>query len=74
LGEIERGKGNPTIKTLSNIGKALDIPLPQLFDASTPPPSKTRTLSDREVAQIEGAVQVLTALFGRTARRGRVKP
>jgi len=32
LGEIERGKQNPTVKTLIKISKALDVELKDLFN------------------------------------------
>jgi len=32
LGEIERGRGNPTLESLNNLSVALDISLMKLFD------------------------------------------
>lgn len=32
LGEIERGRGNPTLDSLQNLSVALNIPLTELFD------------------------------------------
>jgi len=31
LGEIERGRGNPTLSSLENLAKALDVSVVQLF-------------------------------------------
>ena len=32
LGELERGRGNPSLSSLENLARALNVSLPELFD------------------------------------------
>jgi transcriptional regulator with XRE-family HTH domain len=69
LGSLERGRENPTVRTLAKIAKALGVELTELFDtgdASMMTTGRSRqrhgTLRDAEKEELRRAIKVLQAL------------
>lgn len=73
IGEIERGRGNPTIDTLSKLAHALDVDLGDLFGgAGAPLPVDTYELSVNEVQTVREAARSLEDVVERwEAMQGR---
>lgn len=75
IGEIERGRGNPTIDTLSNLSQALALDITDLFGAGDSwNPLETYGLSARDVQMVREAARSLDVVVERlepTRRRRR---
>ena len=69
LNRLERGTGNPNIKTLQRVADALDVSIAGLLvDAS--PKAQTLQPSLEDAAQSEALKEALAVLFQGLARRG----
>ena len=69
LNRLERGTGNPNIKTLQRVADALDVSIAGLLvDAS--PKAQTLQPSLEDAAQSEALQEALAVLFQGLARRG----
>lgn len=58
LGELERGKGNPTLETLASLAAALGVTCAAFFPQE-PLPSNLYALSDREALVVREALAIL---------------
>ena len=58
IGEVERGRGNPTLTTLASLSEALGVSLIDLLGVD---PDRPR-LSQREVTQVREALESLETL------------
>src|ERR671911_411299 len=69
LNRLERGTGNPNIKTLQRVADALDVSIAGLLEDASP---KAQTLqpSLEDAAQSEALQEALAVLFQGLARRG----
>jgi transcriptional regulator with XRE-family HTH domain len=69
LNRLERGTGNPNIKTLQRVADALDVSIAGLLEDASP---KAQTLqpSLEDAAQSEALQEALAVLFRGLARRG----
>src|ERR671914_1404470 len=69
LNRLERGTGNPNIKTLQRVADALDVSIAALLEDASP---KAQTLqpSLEDAAQSEALQEALAVLFQGLARRG----
>lgn len=67
IGSIERGRSAPTFETLEAIGRALDVPVWQLFFTPREPTEAvnriTHLVSGRSEADLYKAERVLLAMF-----------
>lgn len=77
VGEIERGRGNPTIETLARLAQALGVDTGQLFpqagtiaDISSP---GDYHLSKREMSLVREAVDSLASVLRRTPHSRRTR-
>lgn len=80
IGEIERGRGNPTVDTLFRLSQALDLDVVDLFgSADSWKPMEVYGVSAREVQMMREAARSLgdvvehleSATYGRRRRRFR---
>jgi transcriptional regulator with XRE-family HTH domain len=58
IGEIERGRGNPTLTTLAALGEALGVPLIDLLGVDVDRPR----MSSRQATQVREALESLETL------------
>ena len=66
LGEIERGRGNPTLKSLDNLSKSLGVALSDLFDFEG---EKSEDVLRKEVAaRLNSADQSVLRLLHRALK------
>src|ERR671914_2961363 len=69
LNRLERGTGNPNIKTLQRVADALDVSIAGLV-VDAPPKAQTLQPSLEDAAQSEALQEALAVLFQGLARRG----
>ena len=64
IGEIERGTGNPTIETVSQLAAALDIEIAELFAAERDrmPAEEAYRLSKRDIQIVREAAESLDSV------------
>jgi transcriptional regulator with XRE-family HTH domain len=79
IGEIERGKGNPTVETLHSLALGLDLEMDQLFvtPAKSAGPDALYQIRTRDLQSIREALESADALLSRlgpTRRSLRKKP
>lgn len=65
IGEIERGRGNPTVDTVARLAEALGVAIPDLFPAARADRSAANEyrLSKRDVQVVRDAAASLGALM-----------
>ena len=78
VGEIERGKGNPTVETLRRLSLGLDIEIDQLFAAPSRSsgPDALYQIRTRDLQSIREALEsadTLLSRLGPSARSSRKK-
>src|SRR5918994_2306667 len=69
LNRLERGTGNPNIKTLQRVADALDVSIAGLLEDASPK-AQTPQPSLEDAAQSEALQESLAVLFQGLARRG----
>ena len=74
IGEIERGLGNPTIETVSQIAAALTISIGDLFEAATATASEDHyRISKRDLQAVREAADSLDSVMQRLASNPSVR-
>lgn len=71
IGEVERGKANPSVETLERLAKGLGVPLTDLFASPATYPA-----SPRDVLMVREVVESLEGVINRLQQSdtGRKKP
>lgn len=69
LGEVERGRANPSLEIIYRIAKALDMDVYEVLNTSADPPEKEiyihkilGLLKDKETSTLRGLLKVMEAL------------
>jgi transcriptional regulator with XRE-family HTH domain len=53
LGEIERGRGNPSLESLNSLAESLDLTLPELFSFQVQEIFRKEDISDKLIESIK---------------------
>jgi transcriptional regulator with XRE-family HTH domain len=70
VGEVERGKGNPTLTTLGSLSDALGVALPDLLGVEAEKP----LLTARQASMVRDALASIETLVERAAPPPEVQP
>ncbi|WP_300158732.1 helix-turn-helix transcriptional regulator [Solidesulfovibrio sp.] len=63
LGEIERGRGNPSLESLNNLAEALDLTVSELFSFQEQEISKTEDVMAKLIESINTASRKHTVIL-----------
>ncbi|WP_081458406.1 helix-turn-helix domain-containing protein [Solidesulfovibrio fructosivorans] len=63
LGEIERGRGNPSLESLNSLAESLDVTLPELFSFQVQEVSRKEDASSKLIESIKATSSKNTVIL-----------
>jgi transcriptional regulator with XRE-family HTH domain len=71
VGEIERGRGNPSVETLQRLSAALEVDVTELFGSAVGVVRESYSVTADDLARVRKALESADTILDRVSRRRR---